>query len=117
MTGKRINKKTKARHQKKKEDVKRISKDRIKTLFKQAVDTFKENSKLSDRYVTLARKIAMKYKIKFTSTQKRKFCKHCYCFLMPGKNCTVRTTGKTITYSCKNCKKFTRISYKKKSSE
>ena len=100
-----------------KKQQKEIAKERIKQLFKQAALQFNKNKSLANRYVTLARKIAMKYKVKFTSAQKRKFCKHCYCFLMPGKNCTVRTTGKTITYTCKNCKKFTRVGYKKKSSE
>ena len=113
----RITKGRKAKHQKKKEEHQKIAKERIKELFKQAVEMFKEDSKLSDRYVQLARKIAMKYKVSLTSTQKRKFCKHCYCFLMPGVNCKVRITGKTITYTCNNCKKFTRIGYKKKSSK
>jgi len=112
MAGKRF--KTKARHQKKKDEQIKIAKQRIKELFKQAVDIFSEDPKLSNRYVQLARKIAMKFKVKLTSTQKRKFCKHCYCFLMPGVNCTVRITGKTITYTCKKCKKFTRIGYKSK---
>ena len=111
---KKLSKNRKARHQKKKEGHKKIAEHRIKELFKQATDMFKKDPKLSNRYVTLARKIAMKFKVKLTSLQKRKFCKHCYCFLMPGKNCTVRITGKTITYTCKKCKKFTRVGYKGK---
>jgi len=109
---KKLGKKRKARYQKKKDEHQEIAKQRIKELFKLAVDMFSEDSKLSNKYVKLARKIAMKFKVKLTSLQRRKFCKHCYSFLMPGKNCTVRTTGKTITYTCKTCKKFTRIGYK-----
>lgn len=108
------NHKSKHPHKKKSEEFQLIAKERIKKLFEQAVEMFSTDSKLSDRYIELARKIAMKYKVKLTSAQKRMFCKHCYSFLMPGKNCTVRLTGKTITYSCKKCKKFIRIGYKSK---
>ncbi|MFH1439920.1 MAG: hypothetical protein ABIG89_05105 [Candidatus Woesearchaeota archaeon] len=100
---------------KKRDENKIIAEQRISELFRQAIDMYNQDSKLSDRYVYLARKMAMKYKVKLTSLQKRKFCKHCYSFLMPGKNCIIRITGKTITYSCKICKKFTRLGYKKKS--
>lgn len=91
-----------------------IAEERINELFRQAVEIFNYDSKLSDRYVQLARNIAMKYKIKLASKYKRMFCKHCYSFLMPGVNCTVRITGKTITYTCKRCKRFSRIGYKGK---
>ncbi len=88
------------------------AKKRIKELFESAQEMFDEDSKLSDRYVYLARKIAMKYKIRLSSKLRRQFCHKCYSYLMPGKNCTVRTTGKTITYTCKNCKNYNRIGYK-----
>jgi ribonuclease P protein subunit RPR2 len=103
---------TKSRHVRKRQEHIDTAKQRIKQLFEQAEEMFSKDTKLSDRYVYLARKIAMKYKVKLTSDQRRKFCKHCYSFLMPGRNCRVRLTGKTVTYSCKNCKKFTRVGYK-----
>jgi len=73
-----------------KEDNRKIALERIKILFKEAKDAFNKDSKLSDRYMFLARKMAMKYRVRFTSTQKRQFCKKCYSFLVPSKTCRVR---------------------------
>ena len=89
-----------------------IAQERIKTLFTEAEKAFSQNPSLSHRYVTLARKIAMKVKARIPLEMKRKFCKHCYKFLMPGSNCRIRTReGKLITY-CLECKKYTRIMLK-----
>ena len=44
-------------------------------LFKQAELRFKKQPELSNRYIELARKIAMKYKVKIPRELKRKFCK------------------------------------------
>ncbi len=89
-----------------------IAMDRINTLFREAGAQFKNDPMLSDRYVELARKIAMKYKLKMPSRYRRQYCNHCYSYLRPGANCRVRATGKTISYFCLNCRKFTRIGYK-----
>ncbi|MBI3032615.1 ribonuclease P [Candidatus Woesearchaeota archaeon] len=88
-----------------------IAEERIKELFEQAFLRFNEDKNLSTRYVELARNISQKYKVKIPLPYKRQFCKNCYNYLMPGKNCTIRLTGKTITYSCKECKRFTRMPY------
>ncbi len=93
---------------------KEIAQERIKTLFKQAEEMFSKNAALAHRYVKLARKIAMKVKSRIPIELKRRFCKHCYKFLMPGTNSRVRTReGKLIIY-CQECKKFTRIPLRKK---
>lgn len=86
-----------------------IAKEHIRVLFKEAEKRYKEDPKLSNKYVKLARKIAMKFKVKLTSVQKRKFCKHCYIFLMPGSNARVRTKDGNIVYYCLSCKKHSRI--------
>lgn len=99
-------------HKKKSENFKEIARERIKILFEQADLRFKEDSNLSDRYVFLARKIAMKYKVHIPKELKRRFCKHCYKFLMPGANSRVRNTNGKIVYFCKNCKKYMRFPLK-----
>lgn len=91
-----------------------IAKERIKILFEQARIVFKEDPKLSNRYVHIARKLAMKYKVRIPSELKRKFCKHCYSYLKPPYNARVRLHKGKIIYSCYNCKKFMRFPYKKK---
>ena len=87
-------------------DKKEIAKERIKILFKEADDIFNKDSKLADKYVSLARKLAMKFNIKLDRTFKRKFCKHCYSYLKPGINCRVRTKNGKVVYYCMNCKKY-----------
>ena len=94
---------------------KEIAKERVKILFKQAEEVFPKNKALANRYVTLARKVAMKVKIRMPLELKRKFCKHCYKFLMPGVNSRVRTRDGKVIISCFECKKFVRIPVKKKS--
>jgi ribonuclease P protein subunit RPR2 len=94
---------------KQKEEHRKIALERIKTLFKEAKSTFKKDSKLSDRYMFLARKMSMKYKVRFTSVQKRQFCKKCYAFLVPSKTCRVRVYKGMIRYNCLKCKNIQRI--------
>ena len=86
----------------------KIARKRIKDLFDQAED----NEKYADRYVQLARKIAMKYKIRIPPKLKRRFCKHCYKYLRQGKNVRVRRTKKGIIYTCLECGKQMRFPIK-----
>tara|TARA_Y100000034_G_scaffold39094_2_gene48199 strand:- start:31564 stop:31872 length:309 start_codon:yes stop_codon:yes gene_type:complete len=92
-----------------------IAKQRIKQLFKQAKQA-KEQS-LSNRYVKLARKIAMKAQIPVPRAFKRQYCKHCYTYLN-SKNSRIRLQGKgkgrRVVYTCLNCKKHMRFMYKSK---
>lgn len=93
---------------------KEIARERIKELFKQAEKVFPKSKARANRYIELARKIAMKVNIRIPKVLKRKFCKHCYSYLKPGTNARIRTRdGKVIIY-CQECKKYTRIPYKKK---
>jgi ribonuclease P protein subunit RPR2 len=96
-----------------KESDKKEALKKIKVLFDEARLQFLRNPSLSNRYVTLARKIAMKFRVKIPRELKRKFCKHCYHYLVPGKNCRVRIYKSKVIYSCFNCKKFMRFMLKK----
>ena len=102
------------RHKKNKIEQKKIGRERIHILFKEAKSSFKDNPDRSDRYIHLARKIGMKLNIRLPRSLQLKFCKHCYKFLQPGINSTQRTKeGKLIIY-CKTCKKYNRIPLSKK---
>ncbi len=90
----------------------KIAKERIKELFNQSELAFDEDPKLSNRYVELARKISMRLKIRIPKELKRRFCKHCYCYLVPGKNCRVRTHEGKVVYYCQKCRKYMRFPYK-----
>lgn len=96
-----------------KDKLKEIALERVKILFQQAEDVFPKDKALSNRYVTLARKIAMKVKLKIPREYKRRFCKYCYKYLQPGVNARVRTRAGKIVISCFECKKFMRIPIKK----
>lgn len=86
---------------------KEIAKTRIKELFNKADEVYP--SPLAQRYTTLARKMAMKFKTRLPKELKRKFCKHCYKYLRNGVNSRVRTKNGKVIISCFECKKFTRI--------
>ena len=91
-----------------------IAKERINTLFEQADEVFKKDKRLANRYVDLARKIAMKARISIPKELKRRYCKHCYSYLKPGVNSRIRTRDKKIIYYCMNCKKYMRFPIKAK---
>ena len=88
---------------------KEIAKERISVLFAKADDIFSDSPSLSNRYVTLARKIAMKVKLRMPREYKRKYCKHCYKYLRSGVNARIRTRDGKVVISCLECKKFMRI--------
>lgn len=93
-----------------KKNQKKIAKKRIEKLFLLAEkNSLKKRYDLADRYVKIARKIQMRYQIRMPKKLKRKFCKHCYRILIPGKTSRVRIqNGKIITY-CYHCRKYQRI--------
>ncbi|MBN1644549.1 ribonuclease P [Candidatus Woesearchaeota archaeon] len=96
---------------KKQKQAKESAKKRIIFFFKEAKNVFASNPSLANRYITLARKYSMKYKVKIPRVLKRRFCRHCYKYLVPGKNCRVRTHKGKVVYFCMNCKKYMRFVY------
>lgn len=115
-----MKKKTKIRYRKKPAEQRRIAKERINELFRQADKRMSRkritsaDKALANRYVSLARKISMKYKVKIPTKLKRRFCRHCYRFLKPGTNCRVRLAKGRVIYYCLECKRFMRFAYKSK---
>lgn len=89
---------------------KTIASQRITYLFTLA-ESYARQGKLAlaNRYVELARKISMKYLVPIPGEFKRRFCTHCYHYLLPPMTCRVRIhRGMIITY-CHSCKKYSRI--------
>jgi len=91
--------------------VKKIAAERIEKLFSEAEKQFKIDSGLSDRYVHIARRMAMKYKISLPSYLKRRVCRKCHKFLVPGSNARVRLKDGMVTYYCLSCKHYMRFPY------
>ena len=96
----------------KRDSNRKIALERIERLFKLAE---KADDKLSDRYVYLARKIAMRYTLKLPENLKKKICHHCYIYFKPAR-VTIRTNtkNKAIEYTCSDCRKITRYGYRQK---
>jgi ribonuclease P protein subunit RPR2 len=92
----------------------KIASERISKLLSEADSGFKEHPELSKRYVYLARKISMKYKIKFTPEQKKLFCKKCNSYLRNGVSSRVRLEHGKIVTTCLGCGAMKRVLYKKK---
>jgi len=98
-------------YKKKASENRKVALERIRILFKEANAQFSKDRKLSDRYVALARKISMKYKVKLPSALKKQFCRHCKSYLMPSKNCRVRLAKKRVIYYCLECRHHMRFPY------
>ena len=99
---------------------KKVAKERINDLFIEAEKAFSDKDlgpSYSNRYVELARKIAMKYNVRIPSEFKRQFCKYCYSYLVPSINCTVRLNNSKVIYHCNECKKIARFPYLREQKE
>lgn len=96
---------------------KQIARQCIQTLFYLARETFNEDPSLAQRYVDIARKIAMAARIHLPKQYKRQVCRHCKSFILPGINCRVRIKQRRephVVITCLNCGKHTRILLKRK---
>jgi len=78
----------------------------IESLFGKAKDA----PSLAKRYVRLARRISMKFKVRIPDIYRRSFCKECNAFLVQGKNCSIRKRKTNIVIHCKDCGSVRRIS-------
>lgn len=92
--------------------IKAIARERIERLFEMADYFFNTKPELSHRYVELARKIAMKSRVRIPREYRRRFCHYCYKFLKPGVNCRVRIAKRRephIAITCFECGKVMRL--------
>ena len=95
---------------KRKKQYKTIATHRIHTLMTLAeTAALQGHLSYANRYVSLARKIAMRYLIPIPLEYKRNICKHCYAYLLPGQNAHIRLhRGKIIT-KCQTCHHIRRL--------
>ena len=93
----------------------KIGLERISILFSLAEKELKNNPERSQRYVRLARKIAMRYNIKMPKDLKRKYCNKCCSYLLPGINCRVRTKSsqRAVIIKCLKCNNIIRYPYRR----
>ena len=100
---------------KKQKQQKELAVERIERLFSLAEINFRKNPERSHRYISLARKIAIRFNIRLKKDLKRKFCKRCYRYLVPGVNCAVRvrSSQQSIITKCLECGNIMRHPYRK----
>ena len=84
----------------------------VTNFLNRAKEVFDKNPELANKYAKKARRVALKYKLRLPLEFKRRICKNCHSFLVPGKNLRVRTHKGHMVYYCLNCKNFMRIGYK-----
>jgi len=93
--------------------MKKISKkealEKVLHLFDSAEDVAGANIVMANRFISKAKQISMKVKLRLPPVLKRKFCKHCGNYFIPGKNYRVRMKNKKVIYSCLNCRHFMRF--------
>ena len=93
----------------------KIALERIYRLFELAEQELeKPSGGRSKRYVALALKIRDRNRARLPVELKARFCKKCKSFLMPGKNCTVRVSGKMVVVSCLECGQVKKTGEKEK---
>jgi ribonuclease P protein subunit RPR2 len=86
-----------------------IARERVAVLFHQAELAFPAHPERSNRYVDLARKIAMRQRIRIDREFRRRFCHHCSAYLMPGQNMRVRVHRGNVVITCQHCNKTARF--------
>ncbi|MEM3555694.1 MAG: ribonuclease P Rpr2/Rpp21/SNM1 subunit [Candidatus Micrarchaeia archaeon] len=80
-----------------------VVRERINILFQLAERELKAHPERARRYIYLARKLGMKYNVRFPKELKRKFCKKCGIVWIPGYNVKVRVNSRkgVMEYRCK----------------
>jgi len=94
-----------------------IAKERIDILFSEARGMMKSGIKdkiaFANRYVQLARKIAMRYNIKLPTAYRRMVCKYCKRYLYPGITSQTRVKNGKVNIKCMQCGKTMHYGLKK----
>jgi ribonuclease P protein subunit RPR2 len=96
---------------------KRVALQRIRTLFHLAREAIHEDPELAQRYVDIARKVAMAARVRLPREYRRQVCRHCKSLILPGVNCRVRIKQRRephLVITCLNCGKQMRIPLKQR---
>ena len=92
--------------------VDKIALDRCAELVKLAKLMWKGDKELSRRYIHLARKLAMRHRLKLG---RRSFCKKCNSVFIIGETLVVRTSAKekSVIWKCKECQNALKFPFTK----
>jgi len=99
---------------------KRIALERIDILFSLAERVFPYDRELANRYVEIALAVQQKAKVRMPRKWKRRYCKKCHSFLVPGVNARVRLRQKRMPHvviKCLECGHIMRYPYLREKKE
>jgi ribonuclease P protein subunit RPR2 len=88
-----------------------LARERCERLFQLAKSIYAEDKELAKRYVSLARKIAMRHRIHLP----KEFCRKCLAIRIEGKTVKTRLAKGMIEKTCAECGAKTRRKFSKKS--
>jgi ribonuclease P protein subunit RPR2 len=104
---------SKVARKQKKSLIQNIAIQRMWRLFELANKEYSEYPERSERYVQIIRNISMRNRITIPKEIKNRICKHCYAFLVPGRNARYRLKEGYIVTFCERCGKEMRRPYKR----
>ncbi len=93
-------------------ETRQIALQRIRTLFELAKENVSKEPELAQRYVQIARKIAMRTRLRLPREYRRLICRHCKGFIYPGVTCRVRVQQRRephVAVTCLLCGKTSRM--------
>ncbi len=91
----------------------RIALERMVVLFRLAEkEALHGRAPRARRYVDLARRIGMRYNVRVPPEFKRRFCKECLAYLVPGVNARVRVGRGRVVVTCLGCGAVQRRPYR-----
>jgi ribonuclease P protein subunit RPR2 len=81
-----------------------IARERMDLLMDQADQAaLQGRMDLADRYVDMARRVGMRYNVRLRPVHRRKFCKACYRYLLPGSTSRTRMNRGRVVTTCLRC--------------
>ena len=91
----------------------RIALERMVVLFRLAEkEALLGHAPRARRYVDLARRIGMRYNVRVPPEFKRRFCKACRTYFVPGVNARVRVGRGRVVVTCLGCGAVQRLPYR-----
>jgi len=97
--------------QREQREKRRIAGERIDVLFNLAERVFPYSPDLANRYVEIALAVQQKARIRLPRKWKRRYCRKCHSFLVPGVNARVRLRNGHVVIKCLECGHISRYPY------
>lgn len=87
-----------------------IARERIDLLMQEADRAaIAGRVEMADRYVDMARRVGMRYNVRVPTSYRRRFCRGCYGYLLPGTTSRTRLNRGRVVTTCLRCGHVSRI--------